>query len=79
MQLLRPRVRTYQQLHYSKAHLQYWYIPQQEYSLPAALLYQFDMLQVFYQAIFLQNLRPLQWCHIEQHLQIYLYLSLIHI
>ena len=73
MQLLQPRVKIYQQLHYSKARLRYWYIPQQEYSLPAALLYQFGMLQVFYLAIFLQNPLPLQRCHIEQHL------SLIHI
>ena len=53
MQLLQPRVKIYQQLHYSKARLRYWCIPQQEYSLPAAPLYQFDMLQVFYLTIFL--------------------------
>ena len=73
MQLLQPRVKIYQQLHYSKARLRYWYIPQREYSLLAAPLYQFDMLQVFYLTIFLKNPLPPQWCNIEQHLRIYLY------
>ena len=65
-------VKIYQQQHYSKARLRYWYIPQQEYSLQAAPLYQFGTLQVFYLTIFCNPLPP-QWCHIEQHLRIYLY------